>query len=211
MNKKTIKILLLLVVVVVAYGIFRYVFFEPSGYLATWIRIGQHTRTVVTKRAFASSIPFTGALGGIAGGDQKCTMFATNAGLGGQWMAWLSTGNSNARDRIPDVKYKRVDGVMIAMNKADLVDGTIDNTLNVDEHGVVVRAHIPPNHYAWTGTHENGLWTGSGTDCNGWTSASSAVLGQQGHVHTTNAWSATFPATCDHSDSAGGLLYCFEL
>ena len=50
--------------------------------------------------AFVTSGTFTGNLGGLAGVDAKCNAAALSAGLTGMFVAWLSTPQTNAIDRI---------------------------------------------------------------------------------------------------------------
>lgn len=93
---------------------------------------------VAVKRVFVSSGIFSGGqIGNLMGGDQKCQAMANAAGLVGTFRAWLSTTGTNAGDRIvaADARYVLVDGTQIADNKADLLDGTLDNPINLTETG----------------------------------------------------------------------------
>ncbi|MBK7077054.1 MAG: hypothetical protein IPH44_32665 [Myxococcales bacterium] len=95
---------------------------------------------VAVKRVFVSSALYTGGqIGNLMGGDQKCQALANAAGLTGTFRAWLSTTGTNARDRIvaADARFVLVDGTQVADNKADLLDGTLDNAITKTETGGV--------------------------------------------------------------------------
>jgi len=167
--------------------------------------IGQNSAPLppVVKRVFVTSTLQNGNLGGLAGGDSICAARASAAGLGGSWRAWLSTSAVNARDRIPDAIYERVDGARIADDKADLLDGSIANPINVDENGNTLGG---PSVLPWTGTRADG--TVSTQHCSGWTSAAFGIPGGiVGRGINNNSWWTDFgPATC----SGSRQLYCFE-
>ena len=52
------------------------------------------------KFVFASSTISDGDLGGLGGADTECNALAANAGLSGEFVAWLSTNSLNAVDRM---------------------------------------------------------------------------------------------------------------
>jgi hypothetical protein len=55
--------------------------------------------------AFASSAVYVpGSFGGLAGADEKCQTLATNAGLPGHFLAWLSTSTTDARSRFASAR-----------------------------------------------------------------------------------------------------------
>ena len=112
----------------------------------------------LTHRVFVSSMNFTGNFGGLSGADSACVTAAGVAGLGGNWVAWMSDTTNNAIDRIKnDVgPWHRLDGFLVFANKAQmkmLPSAPID----VDENGLT--------------THAEGVWTGTLV---GGTSASAA-------------------------------------
>ena len=154
------------------------------------------------KRVFVTSTLHKGNLGGLAGGDSVCAARANAAGLGGSWRAWLSTSAVNAKDRISDGVYVRIDGLPIASSKADLLDGTIVNPIRLDENGNIVLFAF----FAWTGTKADG--TAELTTCNNWTSSVVGEQGATGHTNQTlSGWTAHNPIiVC----SIGEYLYCFE-
>ncbi len=124
---------------------------------------------------FTSSTRQTANLGGIAGADGICQSLANNAGLSGIWKALISDSSTNAKDRIPDTTYKRIGGAVIANNKADLFDSSIQNKINLDESSVL-HDDIGQGSYVWTGSKPDGtVFTGgyegvtNVTNCDNWT------------------------------------------
>jgi len=111
---------------------------------------------------------------GVAGGDCICQYHADQAGLSGVFLAWLTdnTGSPSTTFTQSAVPYVRVDGVMVALSWADLVDGTILAAIEVDEQG----NHPGQGTQIWTGTGADG--TSGGSDpitCFQWTSSGSSI------------------------------------
>ena len=138
-------------------------------------------------RIFSSSVSYNGNLGGLAGADTKCESLATTAGLGGNWMAWLSDDFTSAQSRLfhSPVPYVKVNGVQVADNWADLTDGTLDSGISTNELGTGVFSSV------FTGTNFAGVSTGK--NCNGWTiglnsTNTSATYGSS--FSTSSTWSA---------------------
>jgi len=134
---------------------------------------------IETRKVFVTSGAFTGNLGGLDGADARCQSAADKAGLGGSYLAWLSTTSGPivgqpasgplhrfVRHHVP---YVRPDGVRVADHFGDLVDGTLDNPINVDEFGATVFSDTG----AWSSTVANGAPVGIGNPaqntCNNWT------------------------------------------
>ena len=90
-----------------------------------------------TKTRFVSQDQRNGSLGGLSGGDNLCNVEAVIAGLPPTYKAWLSDGTTSAAARLTHatVPYKRIDGVTIADDWADLTDGTLDAPLDRDVYG----------------------------------------------------------------------------
>ncbi|MCC6600313.1 MAG: DUF1554 domain-containing protein [Crocinitomicaceae bacterium] len=153
----------------------------------------------------------SGGLTGLAAGDRICKYDTNNpAGAGnGNWTAFLSTTTLNAKDRIIDAEYQRPGGVVIANNKADLTDGTLDNPI-IDS----------PVKLIYTGSDASGVHHPSPSptaDCSGWTS--SANLGVNASIgkatQANSEWAVyTYNYGCTGTSiSEGGnklYLYCFE-
>ena len=153
-------------------------------------------------RAFVSSVAYDGGLGGLGGADEKCTRLATSAGLGGRWKAWLSTGAQNPASRFARslMPYKLVNGVQVATDWADLLDGVLTAAINVTE------LNSAANSYSWSATDVNGATIGC-TDCSGWTSNLSSATGCQGNNLSTNSgWTVGWYNTCN----SPARIYCFE-
>jgi hypothetical protein len=164
-----------------------------------------------TVTVFVTQTAYQGDLGGLAGADAICQQRAEAAGLPGtDWTAWLSDDTTNARNRIPRGEYRRVDGTLVASNRADLFDGELAAPINLNEYGQTQAS------FAWTATNLDG--TGTGNTCNNWTDASSEQGGcpdpgdpKCGSVGSTSATNAEWtklnaaPFQC----SAQYNLYCF--
>jgi len=164
------------------------------------------TPTPSYKRAFVTSLGYSGDLGGIAGADAECNSLAASAGMAGLWAAWLSTPAVNAWERISDAEYRRVDGALIAVSLDDLVDGTIANPINLTESGLL------SGKYVWTGTDAAGNYAGHNDDnCGQWSNGWSSGYGKVGYSNRTNGeWTNSDGAACNLCCPNPGL-YCFEL
>ena len=141
-----------------------------------------------------------GDLGGLDGADAICQDLAEDAGLSGKWRAWLSDDSEDARDRIPDGQYQRIDERVIADNKADLTDGRLNAPINVNERGRRDEGGL-----AWTGTQPDG--TGTQDNCGNWMNGGAdADIGSSGAIDST--WTDIgAPQNC--SQVFDYRLYCF--
>lgn len=150
---------------------------------------------------FVSSAKYNGGdLGGINGADAKCNSLASTAGLTGTFVAWLSNSTLDAKDRVLDIPFEKLDGVVIANNLADLLDGTIDSKINVNENNAVQGEEK----HVFTGTLTDG--TKASDNCNDWSSNSNK--GQRGKLdQTNNKWVSENAGDCDHTSR----LYCFQV
>lgn len=123
---------------------------------------------------FVTSVTYDGQLGSLSGADSKCQALANAqpALAGRTFKAWLSSSTVNAAARLThaSTRYVRVDGVTVASDWGDLVDGTLAAPINVDEAGVT-RA----SRFVWTNTSPNGTRSvvNYNATCNDWTSRSS--------------------------------------
>lgn len=157
------------------------------------------------KRVFMTSTTTNPAMGGLAGGDSFCQDSADNAGLGGTYKAWLSDSATNAIDRLAgNGPWVRLDGIKVADNKADLIDGNIFAPINLDENSAY---HIDT--IVWTGTLMDGTVSMAtstiANTCSDWTAASGlAMFGYSGR--SNNDWTDVNLATCGSSHP----VYCFE-
>ncbi|MBW2388703.1 MAG: hypothetical protein JRG89_09715, partial [Deltaproteobacteria bacterium] len=75
---------------------------------------------------------------GIEAGDAICQTLADDAELPGEFSAWISDSNIDARDRLvrSAENYMRVDGVRLADNWSDLTTTPyLENPISIDEEG----------------------------------------------------------------------------
>lgn len=151
---------------------------------------------------FVTSGNYDGNLGGIVGGDAICNTLASAAGLPGSYVAWLSDGLTDARDRLTPGggPYVSVTGFLIANDLADLTDGYV-GAISRDETN-----HNPTGDYVWTGTNSDGTW--NGVDCQGWTSNANggSVRGRAGLKGSNSTWTSRLDLVCFSSRH----LYCFQ-
>jgi hypothetical protein len=164
------------------------------------------------KKAFLTSVSGNGHLGswpdaggntGIAAGDAICQARATAAGLANptHFKAWLSDSTTNAKNRISsDGPWVRLDGVLIANSKSDLLDYSLFTAINVTETMV----YAGDEHDVWTGTFGSGM---KKTDhCSDWTTSSSGTKGVAGWAYAVVGWPSAPLPSCSSLNS----LYCFE-
>ncbi|MDP3151472.1 MAG: hypothetical protein Q8N23_02300 [Archangium sp.] len=159
------------------------------------------------KLVFATKQTYSGALGGVAGGNAKCQAAAATAGLSGTYLAWLSDaqGNSPAanftRSQTP---YVLSNGSIIAANwSALLASATVPHTsdLGLDEYGF-----WPSGLRVWTGTNSGGLPQNLiAFNCDNWSSTSgNGYTGEWGSINAS--WTQAGGMPC----SSLLPLYCFE-
>ena len=150
---------------------------------------------------FVSSKEYDATVGGfLMFADEECAELAQEADLPGGWAAWLSTETTDAKDSIVDAKYVLRNATVIANNMTELLDGNLDNPIQVDEDGNTATGDIE----VWTGTNANG--TNSGVNCDNWNSNSDQDTGQSGLANAKDAtWTDNKAENCDVSNR----LYCF--
>ncbi len=147
-------------------------------------------------RVFATSTAYDGDFGSILEANDLCQQHADSVSLSGTWNAWLSNDSHDARDLINDAFYVRVDGLPIATNRDDLIDGTIENPIDLDENLGPVATSI------WTGTKFDG--TVGSTHCNDWQGGGSGRVGSSSDID--NKWTEDGARGCGSSRP----IYCFE-
>ena len=167
-----------------------------------------------------------GDLGGLAGADAHCTTLAEAAGVTGRvWAAYLSTSDTDARDRIGNGPWHNANGVLIAESVEALHgDGNaIDKTTALDETGATVngRGDDPNRHDVLTGSLPDG--TAAPQTCEDWTSAGAETAGMVGHHDRTGlddseaarSWNSSHAtrggcgAEALRGTGGDGLFYCF--
>ena len=143
--------------------------------------------------------------GSLDGADSFCNNAAAQAGFKGTFVAWLSDSMTDARDRIPDRPYQRIDGAPIASSLADLTDGTIQNPINIGEDGGVVVVSPQNPGSVLTGSDSAGRAL---HHCRDWTPAdvNDATLGDPGSSD------ANWTSIIDQIGYCGGpaRFYCFQ-
>lgn len=159
---------------------------------------------------FATSARSVGNLGvwpeargaqGLEAGDEICRSLAREAGLhsADSFVAWLSDSTINARDRFTfSGPWKRLDGVPVATDLADLTDGYIFTSISMTEKGDSVIGR------AWTGTLSDGR---AATTCDDWSNESSEGL--YGLVNESGGpWTSYGSGSNNCSDAS--RIYCFS-
>jgi hypothetical protein len=159
--------------------------------------------TIAGKRVFLTRNTYKGNLGGLSGADAICAAEASDAGWIGTVKAWLSDSTQDARDRITGVgPWRLPNGVPVAIDTIDLLDGSIFTPINQDASG-----SYHENGPVWTGTSENG--TRLPETCSDWSS-----LGGSGVIGSSSAtlggdWTdpGNYLNNCQQQEAR---LYCFE-
>lgn len=178
---------------------------------------------------FVSSVRYTGNLGGVAGADHECQSLATEAGLTGQYKAFISgTDESSSPWQrfstwFSDKPWVRIDGQVVASNIYTLVYNGLYRPINLDENG-----NKRTIQFVWTNT-TIGNWPSEDAflplnrignprldNCNEWTSEDPDHTGAVGQVdHIGNRWIRDFEEfSCDRQSSSAAAitfhLLCFE-
>jgi hypothetical protein len=141
---------------------------------------------------FLSSELVNGAIGGTAGADAKCNKLAADAGLPGNYVAWLATPAApQPRNRLGAANgWIRPDGKPVLSTSAAFSAWEFRYMPLLDERGA------RPQPLLWSGIDEYANLASS--TCNGFTTASAAATGQVGQADTSDRfWVAGESATCD--------------
>jgi uncharacterized repeat protein (TIGR02543 family) len=153
---------------------------------------------------FVTSTSQTGNLGGLGGADAICAARASEAGLPGTYVAWLSTTGVSARNRLGSARgWIRPDSLPFADTIDDLTSGKIFYPPRLDEFG----NDVGKQKLAVTGTTAAGGFNSSyNTSCQGWISASTLDLVSGGGPDGgTQVWTSHYTVSCN----AQQRLYCF--
>lgn len=174
-----------------------------------------------------SAGPGDGAnLGGLEGADAHCNTLAEAAGATGKtWRAYLSTSDTDARDRIGSGPWFNAKGTKIADDVASLHSdaNAINKENGLDEKGNMVngRGDQPNRHDILTGTMADG--TKAAETCENWTSSGAEGAAMVGHHDrmglddsaAAKSWNSSHASRggCGQEALKGtggdGLLYCF--
>ena len=152
-------------------------------------------------RVFVTNTVQNANFGGLDGADQLCATQAADAGLEGNFKAWLSTRSLSASDRLThaDGPYVLVDGTLLADDWDDLVDGFIAAPINLDASGAARTGDT------WTGTLATGA-SYANDDCAAFASGSDgfALCGSTATIGA--GWTQSATPDC----STELRLYCIE-
>ncbi|WP_136622515.1 MULTISPECIES: hypothetical protein [Mesorhizobium] len=166
-------------------------------------------------------------LGGLKGADAHCASLAEAAGVTGKnWAAYLSTSDTDARDRIGKGPWMNAKGVKIADDVASLhsdANGITKQTA-LNEKGEVVngRGDTPNRHDMLTGSKPDGTKIADQT-CGDWTMSGAEGAAMMGHHDRTGldesaaakSWNSSHASRGGCSQEAlkgtggDGLFYCF--
>ncbi|RUV79240.1 hypothetical protein EOA88_24620 [Mesorhizobium sp. M5C.F.Ca.IN.020.14.1.1] len=168
-------------------------------------------------------------LGGLAGADAHCGSLAEAAGITGKtWRAYLSTSDTDARDRIGKGPWFNATGVKIADNVASLHSdaNAITKQTALDEKGEVVngRGDKPNRHDVLTGSKPDGTKIADQT-CGDWTLSGAEGAAMPGHHDrmglddsaAAKSWNSSHASRGGCSQEAlrstggDGLFYCFAV
>ena len=193
------------------HGLRRLLCLEPGASEVTpvpWVPAALVFTTSTFGSGVLGSWPEAGGQSGLAAGDAICRNLAAAARLPSpqSFFAWLSSSTVDAADRmtLEDRPFRRVDGFRVADSKADLLSGSNDNTLHVDEWGRYLT--IQPR--VWTGTSATGT-ADPDDNCLDWVNGTLDDFGLHG-------WSSeAYNASWTDADTATGCpgsnrLYCFS-
>jgi hypothetical protein len=166
-------------------------------------------------------------LGGLAGADALCDTRAVAAGVTGKtWHAYLSTSDTDARDRIGKGPWFNAKGEKIADDVAQLHSDANNLTKQtaLNEKGEVIngRGDTPNRHDILTGSKPDGTKIADQT-CGDWTMSGTEGAAMMGHSDRTGlddsasakSWNSSHASRGGCSQEAlkgtggDGLLYCF--
>lgn len=154
------------------------------------------------KIVFASSVLYTGNMGGLAGADALCAGLASGV-LPGTFKAYLSTAAEAATARLSHGtgSYKSTSGETVALSDVEFFSAVHLAPIDHDEHGNPIVGPL-----VWTGTGASG--ESVSPNCSDWTSADGSVQGSGGLVDffTFSDWTTNGQAPCDQTRH----LYCVQ-
>lgn len=163
------------------------------------------------KLLFVTSEQFNGALDGLAGADARCMNAAADAGLEGEYLAWLSDGTLGPAQRMEKFPgdYRLPNGVLVANSWQDLTNSTLIHPINADEHGEPgPDVSVCIGDEVWTNTVANGD-PNTQNDCDEWTDGTpqrSSSAGRSSAVDATWTHSECSAVAC----STELPLYCIQ-
>lgn len=167
---------------------------------------------IAARKVFISSKTVKGDVT-ISGADALCASSGVNGGMGNNFKAWISSPTSNPTNRFNTFAgaYRLSNGTLIANSWADLIDGSIQNHIKINEFGETLGFNL-----VWTGTSSNGTTypgISANKNCNGWTTTTGrGTIGvmstDDNNLLTNGQWSLSpygeYPCIQEYR------LYCFE-
>ncbi|QQG37114.1 MAG: hypothetical protein HYS17_04955 [Micavibrio aeruginosavorus] len=174
------------------------------GIYAATVTVGGQSRnwSVTTQELgtfkYTFGVPADSAIGGITGADTLCASAASAAGLGGTYMAWLATDETDDPDSRFTTKavipYRGTDGALVANNWTDLTDGTV----SVHPGRKSAAGDWIASGAVISNVSPGGAAINSGIDnCAGWTTNGSGYSGRFGTTGSTNTgWTSNSTMGC---------------
>lgn len=166
------------------------------------------------RRVFVSSTAYSsGEINGLTGANMVCQGLAEGAGLTGNYKAWLSDaaeGPSKTFGVDPQetpVPYILVDGTIVANSWADLIDGTLQNPINHDEHDGDMSSNLTV--VVWTNTLPNGNPKNE-QDCNSW-GETDGDPPPQGNTGFSSSKVISWTNYTQNACPGDAHLYCFQV
>ena len=153
---------------------------------------------------------FGGNFGGLEGADAWCNDLADEAGLEGEYVAWLSTSEVDAIDRLQGAQgWIRVDGLPFVDSVKDLANGDILYPLRTDEYGQYAGNSFE---HAITGTDGQGRLANPEDpkwNCYDWTVNGGIAVESGGLTVGGPAWTSSPYAS--RSCYSQNRIYCFGI
>src|SRR5262249_13321688 len=134
---------------------------------------------------FVTSLTYTGALGGVEGGDTKCRERASASRLarvnGRQFLGWLGSASTNPAQRMVHGRaaYVLPRGEVVAADWESLTSGSLQGLIAEDESGSLVGPRS-----VWTGVTVDG--NSAGANCADWSTTEGT--GRCGNTASKTSW-----------------------
>ncbi len=152
-------------------------------------------------------VPRSG-LEGIDAADEVCRESAAKVDLSNaeKYKAWISGSQGHAVNRIKsEGPWTRLDGVLFAKDKEQLLSKNLTTSLSVTENGDYRRYKV------WTGTESSDGTLVSNANCQNWTSDSDQDIGEFGESYQVDGnWSTVGRRSAASCSNEKYHLYCFE-
>src|SRR5262249_17968218 len=148
--------------------------------------------------------------GGLLGAKAICNARAAAGGLGGDYVAWLSSSTVDAKDQLTGSGgWGRPDGKAFTNTLAELLAGEGFFPHTLPQSGNAPSNNNRFNYNPITNTNENGLKysTSAGSNCNDWTSTNSNGGDAGAYGGGTRDWTDRYGTGCNNA----APLICFGL